>query len=52
MNLLLAFGQIVLQTIKDVLPIAVIVVGAQLLVIRRPIPNLKRMVIGFVYVLL
>jgi hypothetical protein len=52
MNLLFAFGQIFLQTIKDVLPIAVIIVGAQLFVIRRPIPNLKRMVIGFIYVLL
>lgn len=52
MNLFLAFTQVFLQTCRDVLPIVTIVVGAQLFVIRRPIPHLKRMVIGFVYVLL
>lgn len=52
MNLFLAFGQVLLATCRDVLPIVTIIVGAQLLVIRRPIPNLKSMVIGFVYVLL
>ena len=42
----------VLSTIWDVLPIAVIVIGFQLYVIRRPPPNPKRLGIGFVYVLL
>ena len=40
------------DTIFDVLPILVIIVGFQLLVIRRPIPNLRKVLIGFVYVLL
>jgi len=38
-------------TLRDVLPIASIIVGFQLFVIRRTIPNLRRMLIGFAYVL-
>ncbi len=41
-----------LATLHDVLPIAAIIFGFQLLVIRRPIPNLKKVLIGFGYVLL
>ena len=41
-----------LTTIRDVVPILLILFGFQLLVLRRPVPNLKRTVIGFVYVLL
>ena len=41
-----------LGTLRDVLPIAVVVFGFQLLVIRRPVPNLKRVLLGFLYVLL
>ncbi len=44
------FGTI-LTTVRDVIPIAAVVIGFQLLVLRRPIPNLHRVVIGFVYVL-
>lgn len=40
-----------LATIKDVLPIAAIIFGFQLFVIRRPIPNLVKVLTGFVYVL-
>ncbi len=39
-------------TIFDVLPIAVIIFGFQFLVIRRPIPNIRKVLLGFVYVLL
>lgn len=39
-------------TIRDVLPIAVIIFGFQFLVIRQPIPNLKKVLIGFFYVLI
>jgi hypothetical protein len=42
----------VLGTLRDVLPIAVIIFGFQLFVIRRPIPHFKRVLIGFGYVLL
>lgn len=40
-----------IATVLDVLPIAVILFGFQLLVIRRPIPHLKRVLFGFAYVL-
>lgn len=41
-----------LSTLRDVLPIAIVIFGFQFLVIRRPIPNLKRVLAGFVYVLI
>lgn len=40
-----------LQTILDVLPIAAIIFGFQLLILRRSIPHLKRVLLGFFYVL-
>jgi hypothetical protein len=46
---LLATG---LSTITDVLPIAGIIFGFQLLVLRQTIPNLKSVLVGFVYVLI
>jgi len=42
---------ITLTTVKDVIPIAVILFGFQFLVIRKPLPNMKRVLIGFFYVL-
>ncbi len=41
-----------LGTVRDVLPIALIIFGFQIFVIRRPIANLKKVLIGFGYVLL
>ncbi|NIP71737.1 MAG: DUF1538 domain-containing protein [Gammaproteobacteria bacterium] len=41
-----------MSTVWDVLPIAVVVVGFQVLVIRRPIPNFKQLAVGFAYVVL
>lgn len=46
------FGQTLLATVQDVLPIAGIIFGFQFLVIRKPIPNLRRVLVGFLYVLL
>ena len=46
---LLATG---LSTITDVLPIAGIIFGFQLLVLRQNIPHLKSVLVGFVYVLI
>jgi hypothetical protein len=40
------------STIDDVLPIIGILVGFQVLVLRRTIPNLKRVLLGFLLVLL
>lgn len=41
-----------LATIDDVLPIVGILVGFQVLVLRRSIPNLRRVLLGFLLVLL
>jgi hypothetical protein len=51
MSWLVGLAQTLVATVLDVLPIAGIVIGFQLLVIRRPIPNMGRVAIGFVYVL-
>ncbi|MCP4702506.1 MAG: DUF1538 domain-containing protein [Gammaproteobacteria bacterium] len=51
MDGLITFLTTLLQTVRDVLPIAAIIIGFQLLVIRKPIPKLKRVLGGFVYVL-
>jgi hypothetical protein len=40
-----------LTTLRDVLPIAIVLVGFQYLVLRRPIPHLRRVAVGFAYVL-
>ena len=37
-------------TIRDVIPIAAVILGFQIFVIRKPIPNLRKVTIGFVYV--
>jgi len=41
-----------LNTIKDVVPIAVILFGFQLLVLRRPVPHFRQVAMGFLYVLI
>ena len=43
--------QVSLGTVRDVLPIAVILLVFQLFVLRKPLPNPKRLLAGFVYVL-
>lgn len=42
----------ILQTVTDVLPIAIIIFGMQFFVIRKPVPNLYKVVLGFGYVLI
>jgi hypothetical protein len=49
---LLSLWSSLLATIDDVLPIIGILVGFQLLVLRRTIPNPKRVLLGFLLVLL
>jgi len=44
------FGGVLLSTVRDVLPIIVILLGFQIFVLRKAIPNLRRVIIGFVYV--
>jgi len=51
MALLHSLMQTFLQMLVDVLPIAIIIFGFQLLVIRKAIPNLRKVLFGFFYVL-
>ncbi len=51
MNILLGLLHTGLRTILDVLPIVVIIFGFQFLYLKRPVPNLKKVILGFVYVL-
>ncbi|NQZ21245.1 MAG: DUF1538 domain-containing protein [Colwellia sp.] len=52
MALLLEFLQTLKNTVVDVLPILSIILGFQLLVIRKPIPHIKQVSFGFIYVLI
>jgi len=51
-ELALSFLDTIKDTIMDVLPIVAVLFGFQFGVIRKKIPNLKRILIGFIYVLL
>ena len=51
-ELILSFWQTMLGTLRDVMPIAAIIIGFQLLVIRKPIRHPKQLLSGFFYVLL
>jgi hypothetical protein len=50
-GLLSDIANTLVATVRDVLPIAVILFGFQFLVLRRRIPHLKRVLIGFGFVL-
>ena len=52
MEWLTSLAATLLTTLRDVLPIALVIFGFQLFVLRRPVPNLRRVLTGFVYVLL
>ena len=52
MNWFIEFFVSLAGTLKDVLPIAFILFFFQFFVIRRRVPNLRRVLIGFAYVLL
>ena len=52
MGILESLGRTVLETSLDVLPIIAVLVVFQVAVLRRKVPHLKRIVLGFVYVLL
>ena len=46
------FALKLLETCRDILPIVTVIIGFQLFVIRRPLPHLKKTLVGFLYVLL
>lgn len=50
MELITHLWHVTLGTFKDVLPIVVIIFGFHYIIIRKAIPNLKRTLIGFLYV--
>ncbi len=52
LELLMQLWDTILSTLFDVMPIAVILVGFQVTVLRQSIPNLGRVMIGSVYVIL
>jgi hypothetical protein len=45
-------GAVLLATVRDVLPILALILFFQLFVLRQPIPHLRRLIIGGVYVVL
>jgi len=51
MDALISLAKTALNTVWDVLPIAAILFGFQVFVLRRPIPHLRQVLIGFVFVL-
>jgi len=52
MRFITDFGEILLSTVMDVMPIAAILFGFQIVILRRPIPHLKRVLNGFALVIL
>ncbi|MGR9100984.1 MAG: DUF1538 domain-containing protein [Gammaproteobacteria bacterium] len=46
------FMETLLATCRDVFPIAAIIIGFQLLIIRSPLPHPRKTLIGFLYVLM
>ena len=52
MTFLYDFGVVLLATIRDILPIAALIVCFQLFLLRQPIPHLRRLLIGGVYVII
>ncbi len=52
MEWLTNFASVLLSTTRDLLPVVAIIFGFQLLVIRKPITNLRKVLIGLVYVLI
>jgi len=49
---LLHFFDVLVATVRDVLPIVVIIFGFQLFVLRRRIPNLPQLLVGFLFVII
>lgn len=50
MSFITVFGGIFLDTLRDVLPILLLIVFFQLFVLRQPIPHLRRLIVGGIYV--
>ena len=51
-NYITDFALILFYTLRDILPILLLIVFFQIVVLKRPIPHLKRVIIGGVYVVI
>jgi len=52
MTILFDFAKVLLATGRDVLPIITLITFFQLVILRQPIPHLRRVIVGGVYVVL
>ncbi|ETR69335.1 MAG: PTS system mannose-specific, factor IIC [Candidatus Magnetoglobus multicellularis str. Araruama] len=52
MNFIFDAGAVLLATIRDILPILLLIIGFQLFVLRQPIPQLRRLIVGGIYVVI
>ena len=52
MALLIDYAKLLISTLRDVLPIIVLITSFQLFVLRQPIPHLRRVVVGAVLVVI
>ena len=52
MDLINTFTNILALTVKDILPVVALLLFFQLVVLRRPLPNWKRVALGFLFVLI
>ncbi len=52
MEFIYSFSKILLATCRDVLPIIILITFFQLFILRQPIPNLRRLIVGGVYVVI
>lgn len=50
MQLIISFSHMLFMTCKDVLPIIILITVFQLFVLKQPFPNLKKLIIGGVFV--
>lgn len=51
-TLIPTFIDTLLSTVRDVIPIVCIIFGFQFAVLRKPIANIKRIIFGFIYVII
>ncbi|NNK74902.1 MAG: DUF1538 family protein, partial [Maribacter sp.] len=50
MDFIIDFLKVLLTTLKDVLPILMLIIFFQLVVLKKPIPHLKKVILGGIYV--
>ncbi len=51
-NYFIDFVLVLFYTLRDVLPILILIIFFQLVVLKQPIPHLKRVILGGIYVVL